>query len=147
LLFGTLLAALLAVPAGAGDWPQYLGPTRDGVSPEKGLLDTWPKEGPPLLWDKKLGQGFSSPVVVGDRVFVFHRVEDKETLECLDAATGKERWKYAYDTDYVDKFGFDEGPRDIPSQVLPVRPGITSMVVTSVASNFRPRKADRRDTR
>ena len=108
------LSVFICGPLLAADWPQLLGPTRNGVSAETGLLESWPKEGPPLLWDKKLGAGFSSPVVAGGRVIIFHRVGDKEVVECLDAVKGKELWKFGYDTKYVDDFGFDEGPRSTP---------------------------------
>src|SRR5262249_86816 len=100
-------------PLFAADWPQFLGPTRNSVSTETGLL-VWPAEGPPLLWEKKRGAGWSSPVVAQDKVIVFHRIEDKEIVECLAAANGKSLWKFEYDTKYVDKFGFDEGPRSTP---------------------------------
>jgi glucose dehydrogenase len=108
------LSVLICGPLLAADWPQHLGPTRNGVSTETGLIDTWTKEGPSQLWDKKLGAGFSSPVVAGGRVIIFHRVGDKEVVECLDAANGKERWKFDYETKYTDDFGFDEGPRSTP---------------------------------
>lgn len=108
------LPVLLCGPLLAADWPQHLGPTRNGVSTETDLLATWPKDGPPQLWDKKLGAGWSSPVVAGGRVIIFHRVGDKEVVECLDAANGKPFWKFDYDTKYSDNFGFDEGPRSTP---------------------------------
>ncbi|HEV3263813.1 MAG TPA: PQQ-binding-like beta-propeller repeat protein [Gemmataceae bacterium] len=106
------LAGLLLV-AGA-DWPQFLGPSRDGISTEKALLTSWPKEGPPVVWSKKVGAGFSGPVVAGDRLILFHRVDDREVVQCLHAGTGKERWKFSYPTGYQDDFGFDEGPRSTP---------------------------------
>src|SRR5262245_14448334 len=76
----------------AGDWPQFLGPTRNATSAETGLLQSWPKEGPPKLWEKKLGDGYSAPVIAGERLIVFHRTGDKEVVESLDPATGKEQW-------------------------------------------------------
>jgi outer membrane protein assembly factor BamB len=113
---GFLLCLYLCLSACicGSDWPQFLGPTRNGVSTETGLLLTWPRGGPPLLWDKKVGAGFSGPVVAGERLILFHRVADDEVVECLDAVTGKERWKFAYPTRYRDDFGFDEGPRATP---------------------------------
>ena len=75
----------------AADWPQFLGPTRNGVSAETGLLATWPKSGPPVLWEKDVGDGYSGPVIAGDRLILFHRIGDSEIVECLDAASGKER--------------------------------------------------------
>jgi outer membrane protein assembly factor BamB len=100
--------------AGAGDWPQFFGPTRNGVSTETGLRTSWPREGPPLVWEKQVGAGFSGPVVAGERLILFHRLGDKETVECLHPATGKERWTTTYTTTYHDDFGFDEGPRATP---------------------------------
>jgi outer membrane protein assembly factor BamB len=98
----------------AADWPQFLGPRRSGVSTETGLIATWPKDGPPKLWDKSVGAGFSSPVVAGERLILFHRLDNNEVVECLDPATGRQRWKFAYESKYVDDFGFDEGPRSTP---------------------------------
>jgi outer membrane protein assembly factor BamB len=96
------------------DWPQFLGPNRNCISSETGLLLSWPQNGLPRLWDKAIGEGFSGPVVAGERLILFHRVGDKETVECLDAATGKERWKYDYPTTYRDALGKGNGPRSTP---------------------------------
>ena len=66
-----LWAAADSLPkTSANDWPQWRGPHRDGVSSDKGLLQEWPKEGPPLAWEiKGLGQGYSSVAVAGGRIF------------------------------------------------------------------------------
>jgi outer membrane protein assembly factor BamB len=98
----------------AADWPQHLGPTRDGHSPETGLLRTWPKDGPALVWKRDVGAGWAGPAVAGDRLVLFHRVGDEEIVECVDAATGSGRWKSAYRTAYIDEFEFDNGPRATP---------------------------------
>src|SRR5438132_12988459 len=59
-----------AGPQGAFDWPQWQGPDRNAVSKETGLLQEWPKDGPPLAWKAKgLGGGFSAPSVAAGRVF------------------------------------------------------------------------------
>jgi outer membrane protein assembly factor BamB len=100
--------------ARSADWPQFLGPARNGISAEKGLRTDWSTDGPPVLWDKKVGAGFSGPVIAAGRLILFHRMGDEEVVECLDAGTGKERWKFAYPTRYRDDFGFDEGPRATP---------------------------------
>jgi outer membrane protein assembly factor BamB len=101
-------------PATATDWPQFLGPTRNGASPETGLIASWPKTGPPVLWDREVGAGFSGPVIAGERLILFHRDDDNEVVEFLDAATGKGRWKFAYPTRYRDDFGKGDGPRSTP---------------------------------
>jgi outer membrane protein assembly factor BamB len=98
----------------ASDWPQFLGPTRDGIYRGEALADSWPAEGPSKLWQKEVGQGFSGPVVAQNRVVLFHRLNDQEVIECLDAKTGSNFWTLAYPTAYRDDFGFDEGPRATP---------------------------------
>jgi len=98
----------------AADWPQFLGPDRNGVSRETGLLTSWPEKGPPLLWEKSIGEGYSGPVVAGDKVILFHRLGNEDVVECLDAGTGRELWKFAYPTEYVDDFGKGNGPRSTP---------------------------------
>ena len=56
------------------DWPQWRGPQRDGISPESGLLKQWPAEGPRLLWQvNDLGDGFSTPAVVGKRIYLMSK--------------------------------------------------------------------------
>ncbi len=101
-------------PAAAADWPQFLGPTRNGISTETDLLTSWPAKGPPVLWERAVGAGFSGPVVVGPWLILFHRVGDKEVVECLEAATGKSRWKADYPTAYRDDYGKGDGPRSTP---------------------------------
>lgn len=109
-----LVIALAPAASRADDWPQFLGPERNGVSREKGLAASWPKEGPPILWQRDVGEGFSGPVIAGDHVIAFHRVGDQEVVECLHADTGKPRWKFAYATSYVDALGKGDGPRSTP---------------------------------
>jgi len=71
-------------------------------------------ESPRRLWSVPKGEGFSTPAVVGERVILFHRVEQQEVVECLQAATGKRLWKYATATAYQDRYGFNGGPRCAP---------------------------------
>ncbi|HWG47606.1 MAG TPA: PQQ-binding-like beta-propeller repeat protein [Gemmataceae bacterium] len=108
-----LLACVLLGASGA-DWPQFLGPQRNGASTETGLLQTWGDKGPPVLWQKDIGEGFSAPVVAGDRLILFHRVGDEEVVACLDAASGKELWKHTTPTKYEDPLGKGNGPRSTP---------------------------------
>jgi outer membrane protein assembly factor BamB len=108
-------AVILAAIVQAGDWPQFLGPTRDGLYAAHDLADTWSHDGPHVVWQKDVGQGFSGPVVASGKVIVFHRLADKEIVECLDAQTGRLAWTFDYPTAYHDDFGFDEGPRATPA--------------------------------
>jgi outer membrane protein assembly factor BamB len=110
-----LIVFVLAAGASvaAADWPQFLGPARNGVY--TGPLGTsWPAAGPRKVWQKRVGQGFAGPVVVGDRLILFHRVANEEVVDALDTKTGEVRWHFAYPTSYRDDFGFDEGPRAVP---------------------------------
>jgi outer membrane protein assembly factor BamB len=105
---------LFAAPLHADDWPQFLGPQRNGVSKETGLRAAWSKDGPPKLWSKVVGEGFSGPVVAGDRLILFHRIDNEEVVECLHAETGKAIWKQGYATSYEDQLGKGNGPRSTP---------------------------------
>jgi outer membrane protein assembly factor BamB len=107
------LAALTALVA-AADWPQFLGPERNGTSPEKGLALSWPKGGPKLLWQRDVGEGFAGPVVSGGKLVIFHRVKDEDLVECLDAVNGNPLWKRATKTSYRDQLGKGDGPRATP---------------------------------
>ncbi len=97
------------------DWPVFLGPTRNNLSRETGLLKEWPEEGPPLVWEREVGDGYGPPVVADKRLVVFHRVGDEEVVACIDAETGAtEHWRYGYPTQYVDRYGYNGGPRSGP---------------------------------
>lgn len=96
------------------DWPQFLGPERNGVYRGPALAESWPAGGPRAVWKKEIGQGFAGPAVAQGRVILFHRVSDQEVVEALDARTGTTQWRYAYPTSYRDDFGFDAGPRAVP---------------------------------
>src|SRR4051812_10669384 len=109
-----LLALGLAAAAAAADWPQFLGPARDAHSAEKGLVRSFPKKGPAVVWDREVGDGYSGPVVAGGRLILFHRVGDEDLVECLHAVTGKRQWQFSYETSYRDKLGKGDGPRSTP---------------------------------
>ena len=98
----------------AEDWPRFLGPRADNTSTETGLLDKWPTKGPPLLWDKAVGTGYSAPSVRGELVVLHHRVGGEEIVEAFEAATGNSRWRYSYPSRFVDPYGYNNGPRCTP---------------------------------
>lgn len=98
----------------AQDWPQILGPNRNGIYTGPEIVPSFPRSGPPALWKRDVGAGFAGPAVVGDRLILFHRVKNRETVEAMDANTGKTIWTFDYPTSYRDDFGFDEGPRAVP---------------------------------
>lgn len=96
------------------DWPWFLGLTHDGVSRETGLLDVWPQGGPPLVWEREVGTGYSAPSVRGQRLVLHHRIGDNEIVDCLHAATGKPLWNYRYGSQFRDPYGYNNGPRCTP---------------------------------
>ncbi len=107
-----VLGVVCALPA--ADWPQFLGPTRDAHSTETGLLRAFSEKGPPVLWEMEVGEGYSSPVIAGDRLLVLHRVGNEDLLDCVEAATGKKRWTFRVATSYRDPLGKGDGPRSTP---------------------------------
>lgn len=96
------------------DWPQFLGPRGNNTSRETGLLDAFPKAGPPVLWQRDIGTGYSAPSVRGELLVLHHRVKDEEVVEALHPVTGKPAWRYAYPSRYQDPFGYNNGPRCSP---------------------------------
>ncbi len=109
-----LLCCFVPLVAKAGDWPQILGPTRTGVAENETLADKWPKSGPAQLWQYAVGEGFAGVAVVGQKAIVFHRIDDDEVAEALDASTGKRLWKHTSPTSYQPSFINDSGPRVVP---------------------------------
>jgi outer membrane protein assembly factor BamB len=109
----SVVAVLLTVPlAAAADWPQWLGPQRDGATDEK--VPPW-KGKLSVVWRQKVGEGHSSPVVAGGLVYLHTKVKDKEgeAVTAYDAITGKEKWQSTYPRDaYRGLFG--NGPRATP---------------------------------
>lgn len=111
----TVLCAMSACSvAMAGDWPQILGPHRNGRADGEKLATSWPDKGPPLRWSHKLGAGYAGPAVAGKQVVVFHRVADVERIEALDVASGKPLWKSDAPAEYRGGINEDLGPRCVP---------------------------------
>jgi outer membrane protein assembly factor BamB len=91
LLTGCLLLGMML----AASWPQWRGPQRDGISNETGLLKEWPAEGPRMLWQiDGLGDGFSTPAVVGERIYLIsNKGLENEFVQALDAKDGRQIWE------------------------------------------------------
>ncbi|MCB1122633.1 MAG: PQQ-binding-like beta-propeller repeat protein, partial [Verrucomicrobiae bacterium] len=104
----------LSPKAVTSDWKTFLGPTHNGYSPETRLLKTFGPKGPAKVWEVSRGQGYASAAVIGNKVIIFHRTANQEIVECLQAETGKRYWKYEYDSNYSDRYGFGNGPRCQP---------------------------------
>jgi outer membrane protein assembly factor BamB len=110
-----LLILIVACECGfAGDWPQILGPHRDGKAETETLAASWPAAGPKLLWQRDVGRGYAGVAVVGNACILFHREGDNAIVERLDADTGKSRWKKGFPTHYESGIAPDDGPRCTP---------------------------------
>ena len=127
-----LTAALWSIVSStllADSWPQWLGPQRDGVWREKGILEKFPEGGPKRIWRVELGAGYSGPAVAGGRVFVMDRqvpaeipkpksvfeasqIPGNERVLCFNEADGKLLWQHAYDCPY--NVSYAAGPRTTP---------------------------------
>jgi outer membrane protein assembly factor BamB len=115
----------------AADWPEWLGPNREGTWQETGLVEKFPSGGPPVIWRTPVGGGYSGPAVAGEYVYLMDRQrplgEDgkpisgnsktgqpgKERVLCLKADNGKLVWKHEYDCPYI-KLSYSQGPRTTP---------------------------------
>jgi outer membrane protein assembly factor BamB len=96
------------------DWTRFLGPLGTSVSTERGIIAPWPDKGLRVVWHTPLGTGYGAPVISKGKLYQFDRVEHQARLQCLDARTGKQLWKFEYPTDYKDFFGYNNGPRCCP---------------------------------
>lgn len=119
-----LLFTFLTSPLPATDWPQWMGPGRDGVWREDGLCEKFPDAGPKVLWEAKCGGGYAGPAVADGRVFIPDRlallkppkadaIPGTERLLCLDANTGRELWNYTRDCPVTADYS--AGPRSTPT--------------------------------
>lgn len=107
-LIGILIISSFSVFA--QDWPQWRGPNRDGVSKETGLNLDWTEKKPALLWNfRQAGAGYSSPTIVGNRLYCQGAAEGSDFAFALDTQTGKLIWKQALGTLFVMDRG--DGPR------------------------------------
>src|SRR5712691_7653253 len=113
----------------ADDWPQWLGPGRNSVWRETGIVEKFTAGGPPLLWKTAIGGGYGGPAVTAGRVYVLDRqlakgadnpadpfervtIRGTERVLCLNESDGKILWKHAYDCPYT--ISYPSGPRTTP---------------------------------
>jgi len=109
-------AALVAPLVAADDWPQWRGPARDGRT-SLGARVSYPEKLTPA-WKVTVGEGHASPVVVGDRVYVFSREGEDEVVQALELATGKRAWRASYPAPYTMNpaaTGHGKGPKSTPA--------------------------------
>ena len=123
-----LICQAIVSESRADDWPQWLGPQRDGVWREAGTVDKFPADGPKIKWRANISGGFSGPAVAGGRVFVTDYVTDgdqtpnpdkrsdlqgTERVLCFDATSGELLWKHEYACAY--QISYPAGPRCTPT--------------------------------
>jgi outer membrane protein assembly factor BamB len=122
-----LLSVVFVVPIvlRGEDWPQWLGPKRDSVWREEGILQSFPAGGPKIVWRQPIAGGYSGPAVAAGKVYVMDyvmkggtstldfnnrdKIEGQERVRCLDAATGAEVWNHSYPCTY--NISYATGPR------------------------------------
>lgn len=118
-----------AALAHAADWPQWMGTNRDGVWPEIGILERFPRGGPTKVWSVPVHGGYSGPAVASGKVFLHeykrhsgnanpsvamrNELKGEERICCFDARTGKRLWENSYDCPY--KLSYPAGPRCTPT--------------------------------
>jgi len=107
-----LFAWMLTRPAVAGDWPQVLGPNRDGQTDGE-TMEVW-SQPPQVRWKLACGAGYAGAAVVGAKVFLWHRIGREELLDCLNAKDGKRIWRAAFEAVYRGGVDADQGPRCVP---------------------------------
>jgi outer membrane protein assembly factor BamB len=124
-----VLLLLMAAPVAADDWPQWMGPTRDGIYRETGLIESFPEQGLPVRWRMPVAGGYAGPAVAQGRVYVSdyavaegqvqnnpggrNELSGKERLHCFDAETGAVLWTHSYDCPYSVSYAI--GPRATPT--------------------------------
>lgn len=128
-ILSVLLATVVSIPiVSADDWPHWMGPTRDNVWHEVGIVERFPEGGPKVLWRTPIAGGYAGPAVAGGKVFItdyvtsdnvkvdnFSRNEftGEERVLCLDEATGKVIWTHKYPVKY--SISYPAGPRCTPT--------------------------------
>ncbi len=96
----------------AQDWPQFLGSDRNSISPQKGLLRSWPEGGPEVLWSVNVGIGYGGPVVKDGKVYLLDRDDEVgDIMRCFNLQTGEELWKFSYNASGTVSF---PGSRSVP---------------------------------
>jgi outer membrane protein assembly factor BamB len=123
-----LILALFAAPAAAADWPQWMGPKRDNVWRETGIVEKFPAGGPKVVWRASVAGGYSGPAVAHRKVYVGDfvsalgsktetyergKVDGTERVLCFDERTGKQLWSFEYPARYT--VSFPTGPRVTPT--------------------------------
>jgi outer membrane protein assembly factor BamB len=112
LCFLVALFVWIALPAFAQtqDWTQWGGPQGNFKADAKGLASSWPEGGPPKLWSRDLGDGYSSILVENDSLYTMYRKGEQDVVIALSATTGKTLWEFAYPAPFTNEYVLEQGP-------------------------------------
>jgi outer membrane protein assembly factor BamB len=115
-ILGVCLVLLLGKAGAAADWPQILGPSRNGVAADGEISPVpWGALGPKFAWELEVGRGFAGVAIVDKTAYLFQRVDDDEVTVALDLASGKPLWSAKSPVRYVSNISSDDGPRCTPT--------------------------------
>src|SRR5262245_27672089 len=120
LLAAVIFAGLstgIAGQSGSADWPQWRGPNRDGSIPSFKPPEVWP-ERLNQKWKVEVGIGYATPILVGNRIYVFSRQGDEEVMSELDAESGKVLWRTGYPVQFTMAKAaapHGQGPKSTPA--------------------------------
>jgi outer membrane protein assembly factor BamB len=113
LLFTAIAILMYVSSVSSQDWPQYLGPDRNSTSDQKGIIRSWPQQGPEIVWSANTGIGFGGPVAKDGKVYLLDRDDMVgDILRCLDLKDGRELWRFSYDAPGSVSF---PGSRSVPA--------------------------------
>ncbi|HPJ59015.1 MAG TPA: PQQ-like beta-propeller repeat protein [Bacteroidales bacterium] len=113
ILISAVFLLLAVMNCNAQDWPQFLGPDRNNISDQKGLLRSWPQSGPEVLWTSSLGPGYGGPVIRDGKVYLLDRDDTTgDIMRCFDFGNGKELWRFSYDAPGSVSY---KGSRSVPA--------------------------------
>lgn len=134
LLTSLLCMVIVSSTQSMDDWPQWMGSRSDGVWRESGMIESFPDEGPKVLWRAEIGAGYGGPAIVGQDCYLMDRIKDagkggevendirkageilgSERILCIDMGSGKIKWSHQYDRPY--NIAYPTGPRCTPTVV------------------------------
>jgi len=109
----TVVFIMCMVIGKSQNWPQYLGPERNSISDQAGILSAWPDSGPEVLWTVDIGIGYGGPVIKDGKVYLLDRDDEVgDKMRCFDLASGEELWKFEYEAPGKVMF---PGSRSVPT--------------------------------
>ena len=109
----TVIILFLTIPARGSDWPQWRGPSRDGIWPEKGIIEKFDSPQLTIRWQIPISNGYGGPTIAGGRVYITDRIASPTQIErvhCFEAMTGTKIWSYKYECKY-EEVEYRNGPR------------------------------------